>query len=110
MKKITMDMTKGKIFPLLIRFALPVMATSIIQQLFNTADTVVVGRWGGTTPEACDIALSAVGACGPLISLLIIFFVGLSSGAGITVSHAVGAKEEDTVKSTVHTSTVLATL
>ncbi len=110
MAKIKMDMTEGSILPKLIRFALPVMATSAIQQLFNTADTIVVGHWGGETPEACEIALSAVGACGPLVSMLIIFFIGLSVGSGITVSHAVGAKEEHRIKKTLHSSIVLATL
>ena len=110
MAKVKIDMTEGKILPLLTRFALPTMATSVINQLFNTADTIVVGRWGGDTPEACEIALSAVSACGPLVGMIITFFVGLSVGSGIMVSHAVGAKEDHTVKKTVHTSVTLATL
>ena len=110
MAKVKIDMTEGKILPLLTRFALPTMATSVINQLFNTADTIVVGRWGGDTPEACEIALSAVSACGPLVGMIITFFVGLSVGSGIMVSHAVGAKEDHTVKKTVHTAVTLATL
>ena len=110
MAKVKIDMTEGKILPQLIRFALPTMATSIINQLFNTADTIVVGRWGGATPEAREIALSAVSACGPLVSMIITFFVGLSIGSGIMVSHAVGAKEEHKIQRTVHTSVTLATL
>ncbi len=110
MAKVKIDMTEGKVLPKLIKFALPVIATSIIHQLFNTADTIVVGRWGGATPEAREIALSAVGACGPLVSLLITFFVGLSVGSGIMVSHAVGAKEEQGIKKTVHTAVTLATI
>ena len=110
MARVKIDMTEGKILPLLTRFALPTMATSIINQFFNTADTIVVGRWGGTTPEAREIALSAVSACGPLVSMIITFFVGLSVGSGIMVSHAVGAREEHTIKKTVHTSVTLATL
>jgi putative MATE family efflux protein len=110
MSKVKIDMTEGRILPLLIRFALPTMATSVINQLFNTADTIVVGRWGGATPEACEIALSAVSACGPLVGMIITFFMGLSVGSGIMVSHAVGAKEDHTVKKTVHTSVTLATL
>ena len=110
MAKVKIDMTEGKILPLLTRFALPTMATSIINQLFNTADTIVVGRWGGETPEAREIALSAVSACGPLVSMIITFFVGLSVGSGIMVSHAVGAKEDHKIKKPVHTSVTLATL
>ena len=101
MAKVKIDMTEGKILPLLTRFALPTMATSVINQLFNTADTIVVGRWGGDTPEACEIALSAVSACGPLVSMIITFFLGLSVGSGIMVSHAVGAKDERSIKKTV---------
>ena len=110
MAKVKIDMTEGKILPLLTRFALPTMATSIINQLFNTADTIVVGRWGGETPEAREIALSAVSACGPLVSMIITFFIGLAVGSGIMVSHAVGAKEEHSIKKTVHTSVTLASL
>lgn len=110
MARIKMDMTKGKIVPQLLLFALPIMVTSVIHQLFNTADTIVVGRWGGATPEAREIALSAVGACGPLNSLLITLFMGLSVGAGVVVSHAVGAKHYEQIKKTVHTSITLATL
>ena len=110
MAKVKMDMTKGKILPQLFWFALPIMATSIIHQLFNTADTIVVGRWGGATPEAREIALSAVGACGPLNSLLITLFMGLSVGAGVVVSHAVGAKHYDQIKKTVHTAISIATI
>ena len=110
MAKVKIDMTEGKILPLLTRFALPTMATSIINQLFNTADTIVVGRWGGANPEAREIALSAVSACGPLVSMIITFFVGLSVGSGVLVSHAVGAKEEHSIKKTVHTSVTLATI
>ena len=110
MAKVKINMTEGSILPKLIRFAIPLILTALIQQLFNTADTIVVGRWGGDTPEAREIALSAVGACGPLVSALITFFIGLSAGAGVMVSHAVGAKEDDTIDKTVHTAITLATV
>ena len=110
MARVKMDMTQGSIFPKLIKFALPVIATSIIHQFFNTADTIVVGRWGGDTPEAREMALSAVGACGPLASMIITFFVGLSAGAGVMVSHAVGAKQDKKINKTVHTAILLAAL
>ena len=109
MAKVKRDMTKGDIFPHLILFALPLMATSLIHQLFNTADTIVVGRWGGATPEAREIALSAVGSCGPLVSMIITFFTGLSVGTGVLISHAVGAKEDEKIDKTVHTAVALAT-
>ena len=104
MSKQKMDMTQGPILRQLIVFALPIMLTTIIHQLFNTADTIVVGRWGGDTPEACEIALSAVGACGAISTLLITMFMGLSVGAGVLVSHAVGAKQPEKINTIVHTA------
>lgn len=104
MSKRKMDMTQGNILRQLIVFAFPIMLTTIIHQLFNTADTVVVGRWGGETPEACEIAISAVGACGSLSSLLITMFMGLSVGAGVLVSHSVGAKDYGKIRTIVHTA------
>lgn len=103
-------MTQGKILRSLLIFSFPIMLTTIIHQLFNTADTIVVGRWGGDTPEACEIAISAVGACGPLSSLLITLFMGLSVGAGVLVSHAVGAKETEKIHTIVHTAITTAAI
>ena len=101
------NLTEGPILPKILHFALPLIATAILQLLFNTADTVVVGRWGGDTPEACETALAAVGSCGSLISLFVNFFMGISVGAGICVAHDIGAKRYDDVKKTVHTSVVV---
>ena len=52
------DLTQGALLPQIILFTLPLIATGILQLLFNTADTVVVGRWGGETPEAREAALA----------------------------------------------------
>ncbi len=86
---------------------LPLIATSVLQLLFNTADTVVVGRWGGDTPEASANSLAAVGSCSSLINLCVNLFIGISTGAGICCAHAIGAGRYDEVKKTVHTSVVL---
>ena len=110
MAKVKLNMTEGKILPLLWRFALPVMATSVIHQLFNTADSIVVGRWGGETALAREIALSAVGSSTHLCSLIIAIFTGLAVGAGVSVSHAVGAKEYDKISRIVHTAVTTAML
>ncbi len=110
MAKVKLNMTEGKILPLLWRFALPVMATSVIHQLFNTADSIVVGRWGGETALAREIALSAVGSSTHLCSLIIAIFAGLAVGAGVSVSHAVGAKEYDKISRIVHTAVTTAML
>ncbi|MBQ8309416.1 MAG: MATE family efflux transporter [Clostridia bacterium] len=102
------DLTQGPLLPQIIMFSLPLIATSILQLLFNTADTIVVGRWGGDTPEECEVALAAVGSCGSLITLFVNLFLGLSVGAGIVVAHDIGAKRENEVQKTVHTSVITA--
>ncbi len=102
------DFTTGAILPQIIRFSLPLIATSLLQLAFNTADIVVVGRWGGDTPEACEIALAAVGSCSALIYLIVNLFMGLSVGAGVCVAHDVGAKNYRGVSKVVHSSVILA--
>lgn len=104
------DYTEGAILPQLARFVLPLILTGVLQLLFNTADIIVVGRWGGSTPEECETALAAVGSCGALITLLINLFIGLSVGAGVTVANDMGAKKYDEVSRTVHTSVMTALL
>lgn len=107
-KKIFRDYTSGAILPQLARFVIPLIATGVLQLLFNTADIIVVGRWGGSTPEECETALAAVGSCGALITLLINLFIGLSVGAGVTVANDMGAKRYDDVSRTVHTAVMTA--
>ena len=102
------DLTQGPILSKIILFTLPLIATAVLQLLFNTADTIVVGRWGGDTPKEREIALAAVGSCGSLINLIINLFFGLSVGAGVSVAHDIGAKHFDDVKKTVHTSVLTA--
>lgn len=102
------DLTEGPILSKILLFSIPLIATSILQLLFNTADTIVVGRWGGATPEDCETALAAVGSCGSLINLFVNFFMGFSIGAGVCVAHDIGAKLYDDVSKTVHTSIVVA--
>ena len=102
------DLTQGPLIPQIIMFALPLMATSILQLLFNTADTIVVGNWGGDTPEECARALAAVGSCSSLITLFVNLFLGLSIGAGICVAHDIGAGDHEGVQKTVHTAVIVA--
>ncbi len=103
-KKAHKDLTEGNILRQIILFALPLIATSVLQLLFNTADTIVVGRWGGETAADREIALAAVGSCGAIINLVVNVFLGLSVGAGVCVAHGIGAKEFDNVEKTVHTA------
>lgn len=102
------DLTQGPLVPQILLFAIPMMATAVLQLLFNTADTIVVGRWGGNTPEECERALAAVGSCSSLITLFVNVFLGLSVGAGICVAHDIGAKNDDGVRRTVHTAVITA--
>ena len=92
------DMTQGSILRHLITFAFPLLVGNIFQQLYNTVDTWVVGRY------VSNEAYAAVGTIGPIINLLIGFFLGLSSGAGVVISQYYGAKRFDDVHRTVHTA------
>lgn len=96
------DMTQGSIPKNIIRFAIPLMATSFLQLLYNAADVIVVGRFAGTQ------ALSAVGSTGALINLIINVFMGLSVGTGVCVSRNFGAKDDAAVQRSIHTSITLA--
>ena len=92
------DMTEGSIIRHLVTFAIPLLIGNIFQQLYNTVDTWVVGNY------VSNEAFSAVGTVGPIINMLIGFFLGLSSGAGVVVSQYYGAKKHDKVQDTVHTA------
>ena len=98
MKMNSVDMTEGKLLPKIIAFYIPIMLSSIIQQLFNTADTIVVGRFGA------EHAVGAVGSTNVLIGLLINFFIGLATGTGVVTAHAIGEKNDKKVSDTVHTA------
>ena len=102
------DLTHGPLIPQILLFVLPLMATSVLHLLFNTADTIVVGNWGGDTPEECKRALAAVGSCSSLITLFVNVFLGLSVGAGVCVAHDIGARDDDGVQKTVHTAVATA--
>ena len=100
-KRYEIDMSRGSIFKNLIKFAIPLMITSIIQLLYNAADIVVVGRWSGAT------SLAAIGATASLYALLVNVFLGLSVGVCVVVSKKYGAKDFEGVKTTSHTSVLL---
>lgn len=98
------DMTEGNILQHIINFAFPLLIGNIFQQLYNTVDTWVVGNY------VSNEAFSAVGTVGPIINMLIGFFTGLSSGAGVVISQYYGAKRFDKVHDAVHTSIVMTLL
>ena len=103
-KKYEIDMCEGAILPKMLKFALPLMLSSILQLLFNAADVVVVGRFAG------DNSLAAVGCTGSLINLLINIFIGLSVGTNVMAARHYGAKQKQELSATVHTSVMIAVL
>lgn len=89
------DMTTGKPGKQIVAFAIPMLIGNIAQQLYNTADSIIVGRYVG------DNALAAVGSAGPILNLLLVLFVGISVGAGIMVSQYFGAREREDLSGTI---------
>jgi putative MATE family efflux protein len=81
------DMTVGRPWKRILEFSIPMLLGNLAQQLYNTADSIVVGQYVG------DDALSAVGSAMPILNLLLALFVGISTGAGIVVSQSFGAKD-----------------
>lgn len=96
------DFTEGAIFGKLIKFALPLMATGLLQMLYNASDMIVVGRFspGG------ENSMGAVGACSALINLILNLFLGLATGAGVLAAQNIGAKKYDSLKKVLDTSVV----
>jgi len=95
---------EGVIWKQLLYFFIPILIGSAFQQLYNTADTIIVGQFVGKE------ALAAVGATGTLINLLVGFFVGMSSGATVIISQFYGADNHNAVSKAVHTSVALTIL
>lgn len=95
------DMVNGPILSKMLLFALPVMAASILQLLFNAADIIVVGRFAG------DDALAAVGSTTALINLMVNLFVGLSIGANVLTARYFGAQKGRELNETLHTAVTL---
>ena len=83
------DLTGGTPWKQILRFSIPMLLGNIAQQLYNTADTVIVGMYVG------DNALSAVGSAAPILNLLLALFVGISTGAGIVISQSFGARDRE---------------
>ena len=100
--KQAMKMTEGSLADKIFFFALPLAASSILQQLFNSADVAVVGNFAGSN------ALGAVGANGSVINLLVNTFVGISIGSNVVIATLIGQNKEKKAKQAVHTSMLFA--
>ena len=97
------EITEGVIWKQLMAFFFPVLLGSLFQQLYNTVDAMIVGRFVGTE------ALAAVGgSSSQILNLIIGFFTGVSSGATVIIAQFIGAREEEDVSRSVHTAMVLA--
>ncbi len=91
-------MTEGSIGRKIIAFALPLFLGNLFQQLYNTADSLIVGNFLGSN------ALAAVSSSGNLIFLMVGFFHGIAAGAGVVIARYYGARELKSVKKAVHTT------
>ena len=97
-KKSMVTMTEGRIMPIILLFSIPLILGNLLQQMYNTADSIIVGNYVGSS------ALAAVGASTALINLLIAFSQGAAVGAGVVVSQFIGARDPNNTEKAVHTA------
>ncbi len=95
------DMTVGEPWKKIITFTVPMLIGNIAQQLYNTVDSIVVGKYVG------DNALAAVGSAGPVLNLLLVLFIGISMGASIMVAQYFGARQRENLSHTIGNCIVL---
>ena len=95
------SLTSGSIFRNMFLFALPLMATNLLQVLFNMSDIAVVGRFAGS------IALGSVGSTTTLVTLFTGFLIGFGNAVNVIVAHFIGAKDTKNIKDGVHTSFIV---
>ena len=101
-KQENLTLTEGVIWKQVLVYLVPIVIGSFFQQLYNMADTIIVGHYVGTK------ALAAVGSTGPVTSLLVGFFVGVSAGATVVIAQYYGADFPQRVSDAVHTALALA--
>ena len=92
------DMTTGNISLLLLQFAAPLIVGNLFQMMYNTVDSLVVGNFVGKE------ALAAVGSTTMIVNMLVFFFNGVSTGAGVVISRYYGARQEDRLHTAVETT------
>ena len=97
-------MTEGVIWKSILLFSLPLIAGNILQQLYNTADSLIVGQFVG------DAALASVGMSGTIAFFLMAFMWGASTGSGVVIARYYGAKDNYTLGKAVHTTMILAVI
>ena len=89
------DMTEGRPWEKIVLFTIPMIIGNVAQQLYNTVDSIVVGRYVG------DNALAAVGSASPILNLLLVLFIGISMGASIMVSQYFGSRDRENLSRTI---------
>ena len=99
------NFTEGALFTKIILFALPIMFTGVLQNLYNIADHIIVGQFSGD-----PLALAAVGSTASLTSIVVNLLVGISAGTGVVVAQSYGAKNYDMVSKISHTSLAFAAI
>lgn len=100
--KNSIDMLNGPLTKKIIQFALPIVLTSVIQQLFNSADTAIIGQFGESG------ALAAVGANGETVAMLVSLSAGLAIGANVIISRFIGSGRNEKIRSAVSASIITA--
>ncbi len=95
------DMTEGKPWEKIVAFTIPMLIGNIAQQLYNTVDSIVVGRYVG------DNALAAVGSASPILNLLLVLFVGIAMGTSIMVSQYFGSRDRENLSRTIGSTITL---
>ena len=106
LKRRQVDMVNGHLFFKILTYAVPIILTGVLQLLFNAADLIIVGRFGTSGSNS----VAAVGATSSLTNLMINFFIGFSSGGGVAVAQAIGAKNDEKTSKTVHTVVLLSVI
>lgn len=97
----TTDLTTGTIWKRLLFFAIPLLLSSLVQQLYNTVDLIFVGNFIDKSASA------AIGSSSLLVTCLVVFFGGMSVGSGVVVSHIFGAGETEKLSKAVHNAIAL---
>lgn len=97
-----MDMINGSLGDKIIKYAIPLAVTGVLQQLFNAADLAVVGHFSGKE------AMAAVGGNAPVIGLLVNLFVGISLGSNVIIARSIGQRDNGNISKAVHTSVIVA--
>ena len=102
MTKAKRNLTEGPIFSSLFLFTLPIMASGLLQVMYNMADNIVVGSFSGD-----NLALAAVGSTGTLTTLIVNFLMGFATGSGVVIAHSYGARDTDRLNRAIHTAAAL---